>query len=197
MHVTRVIYFPFQDVMCNMLYQWRKCWKFVKWESMFVRKIQWKHEVKLLCFSNELLALNVTKNRPFYWYAIIKTQKNCSEQRHASRSHAPFMSTTPWNIMLSFQLLKRFEDLFYLTSVLLSVLSFFLFEAAFFAFPQYGSSPFALPWVCALCFVFKKKSVLSVSFSLFTVSDIYKDKICCAIPLKAHRDNLHLPFCSL
>lgn len=62
MHVTNVIYFPSQDVMCNILYQWRKSRKFVlvKWASSLTEyPLKTLSEVNV--FDNEPKTLNVTE----------------------------------------------------------------------------------------------------------------------------------------
>lgn len=75
MHVTNVIYFPFLDVMCNMLYQWRKCRKFVS--------------VKLsYCVFQTNVALNVIKTQASLRICNHQNAEKCfSEQSYAMKSH--------------------------------------------------------------------------------------------------------------
>lgn len=87
MHVTDVIYFPFLYVMCNML--------------ISIEKMQeiCLGQVKLLCFSNEHVALNVTKNTGLSTDMQSSKPRKIpfSEQSYAMRSH-----DHSWDRMVTF-----------------------------------------------------------------------------------------------
>lgn len=107
----------------------------------------------------------------------------------------PFMASAPWVKMVEFIFWNSFEDLCICRNVLSVFVDLFLWSCFYkygsgFAFPLYGSSSLHCAFSC-----FHLQSLFSPL--LFTVSDIYKDKICCAISLKAPWDTPHLERCSL
>lgn len=179
---------PAEDVMCNTKMQ--NCsGQVVRTDTSTVvnQNEQGRHEGNM--------TLNVKKD------AGLRTEMQMS--KHTSRffwakrtyeALTPLTASGPWVKTVWFIFLNLFEDVSICSNVLSVFVDWFSFEAAFTnlgLFLPFHSMDLPL---CAFgCF--HLQSLFSPL--LFTVSDIYKDKICCAISLKAPWDTPHLERCSL
>lgn len=191
MHVTNVIYFPFQDVKCNMYVNGENAGD-LSWHRSLSENpvITWSEVAVCLflthgheCHRNTGLSL---------CNATIKAQKKKSflnKDRlwgpHSILRHemkwCNFSLEDIWRCFIWLGSCCLYCSIFILTLLLLAWICFC------FAFPL-------LCLKCLLCVVLKINP--SCVLSLFTVSDIYKDRISRAIPLKAPWDTPHLALCS-